>query len=399
MSWEAVTWASKQRMKLPHEQLILLVLANCADPEGVAFAEWRGREHWWKYLVERTRLSKSSLFRHINTLVDLGLCSRSMIVLADGSKRPTIRLDLAASFDIAKVEPGDSQSHGETENVDIEDEAENLNDDSDSHDDIAASEPQSHHETVPTSGNGETTSIPTGGTEPFPIVGMQEIPNLVPKILPPTPQAGGSPTFDEFCLEWKRPIDRLSVARRVWDGIETGKRGEAIASARGYWAFVATQRKDYPPLSAQTFLREAAGWPQWLRYLPEGGGAPASSAGYPCDSTEAKAVAVLYDLVAAGDFFRSAVRKGDRVYYRLPVTPRLAALAQAPTFAAWVYLERSQAAAWESFVSEHLTLQTRRRLREGSPAPWPWPPRKDGTLTATGPPETLATEDDLADLK
>src|SRR5258708_5411031 len=130
MSWEAVTWASKQRMKLPHEQLILLVLANCADPSGVAFAEWPGREHWWKYLVDRTRLSKSSLFRHINTIIELGLCTRSTLVLADGTRRPTLRLDLSAAFDIEDFEQQHSherdQSHGETGEHEAADEAENA---------------------------------------------------------------------------------------------------------------------------------------------------------------------------------------------------------------------------------------------------------------------------------
>jgi len=125
----------------------------------------------------------------------------------------------------------------------------------------------------------------------------------------------------------------------------------------------------------------------------------AKMSGYPTASPEGRAVSVLYDIVGAGDFFRSVVRKGDRVYYQLPMTPRLAALAQAPAVAEWATLARNQAAAWESFLSEHLTLQVRQRLREGSRAPWPWPPRKDGTLSTTGPPQALATDDDLADFK
>src|SRR5437899_1413187 len=132
MSWEAVTWASKQAMKLPQEQLVLLVLANCADPDGVAFSEWRGSEHWWKYLARRTRLSKSSLFRHINTLVDLGLCTRSELVLADGTRRPTIRLDLTSAFDFEQVKQSHShqrdQSHGETEVEEGEEDAHNDHD-------------------------------------------------------------------------------------------------------------------------------------------------------------------------------------------------------------------------------------------------------------------------------
>jgi hypothetical protein len=44
MSWEANTWAVKQRMKLPQEQLVLIVLGNCADADAVAFSTWPGRD-------------------------------------------------------------------------------------------------------------------------------------------------------------------------------------------------------------------------------------------------------------------------------------------------------------------------------------------------------------------
>lgn len=408
MSWEAVTWANNQKLKKSYEQIVLLVLANCADPNGEAFVKWPGRDHWWIYLSQRTRLPKSSLFRHLNTIVALGLGERSMQVLADGSRRPTFKLNLAATFDIDLPEDyeryeamfakasSENQSPVGTEPGDDPDHDENNNDISGSQDGETDIAPQSPIET------GAQLAQSPVGTEPFPVLRLQEIPNSVPKILPPTPLAGGStgPTFEEFQEAWKRSIERLSVARGVWDRIETAKRGEAIAAARGYSAFVAQQRKDYPPLSAQTFLREMAGWSQWLRYVPDGNGrAPSATAGYPTASTEGRAVAVLYDIVGAGDFFRSTMRKADRVFYRLPVTPRLAALAQSPPVAEWATLARNQAAAWETFVGEHLTLQVRQRLREGSRAPWPWPPRKDGTLTATAPPDAGLSDQDIADFK
>ena len=408
MSWEAVTWANKQKLKKSYEQIVLLVLANCADPNGEAFSKWPGRDHWWIYLSQRTRLPKSSLFRHLNTIVALGLGERTMQVLADGARRPTFKLNLEVTFDIdlpedqERYEAAFSKASPENQSpVGTEPADDFEHDENDS--DISGSQ---GHETEITSqspvGTGAEPSQSPVGTEPFPVLRLQEVPYTVPKILPPTPQAGGSPgpTFSDFQEAWKRPIDRISVAQGVWDRIETAKRGEAIAAARGYWAFVGQQRKEPALVSAQTFLREAAGWSQWLRYVPDAEGRPsAASAGYPTGSVEAKAVAVLYDVVGAGDFFRSTVRKADRVYYRLPVTPRLAALAQAQGPADWAVLERQQAAAWESFVSEHLTLQVRQRLREGSRAPWPWPPRKDGTLTPTGPPGAVTDETDLADFK
>lgn len=412
MSWEAVTWASKQRMKLPHEQLILLVLANCADPDGVAFTQWRGREHWWKYLVEHTRLSKSSLFRHINTLVNLEICSRSMVVLADGSRRPVVTLDLAASFDIdaerdqEKYEvlhshPRD-QSHGETEGDDATNVPENVSDDSALEHEITAPSLQSHGETGPVGGNENSHAIPMGGNRSFPIVGMQEDSKSVSKESPPTPRAGGASAFDEgweeFSKTWREPMQRMAIARHAWDGVPTAKRGEAITAARGYFAWLTAQRKPPTVVSAQTFLRDVAGWAQWLRYAPEGGTQPLATAVFPRGSREALAIGVLYEIAGKTDFLRSVMTRNNAVNYSLPITPRLTALAEAPPRAEWVGLDRQQAAAWENLLSEAVTVQVRTRLRERSLAPWPWPPRKDGTLSQAGPPGELS-EAECADFK
>ncbi len=125
-----------------------------------------------------------------------------------------------------------------------------------------------------------------------------------------------------------------------------------------------------------------------------------SSGGYPHDSTEAKAIATLHDIAGLSDHFRRAVHRGDRVYYRLPVTPRLAALAKAPPRSEWPELTHQQAGAWEALLREAITVQVRKKLTAGEHAPWSWPPRVDGTLSSTGPPTAaLATEEDWADFR
>jgi hypothetical protein len=273
MSWEANIWACKQRMKLPQEQLVLIVLGNCADPDGVAFSKWPGRDHWWKYLAKITRLSKSSLFRHINTIVSLGLATRATMVLADGSRRPTISLDLTATFDIETEEDRyeqaahSRQSHGETGSEETSDASETASDanalQAENEDDAS----QSHHETSPTSGTETTAPIPTHGTDPVPPAGLHiDSSKSCSKESPPPPQAGGHAPddgFEDFQKSWARPIERLSVAKSEWSRIPTAKRGEVITAARGYWAWLSRQTvKPPPPLSAQTFLRESAGWAQ-----------------------------------------------------------------------------------------------------------------------------------------
>lgn len=388
MSWEAVTWASKQAMKLPQEQLVLLVLANCADPDGVAFSEWRGTEHWWKYLVRRTRLSKSSLFRHINTLLELGLCTRNELVLADGTRRPTIRLDLTSGFDWEQVKQSHShqrdQSHGETEPEEGDEEANNEQEINEIEGEIGSPSLQSHGETGPTSGNELSPAIPTSGNEPFPPVGMYiDSSNVSSKESPPTPQGGPSASdnrFEEFRSAWLRPIERLSVAKAAWDQVPTAKRGEAIAAAKGYFAWIGKQHKPPAILSAQTFLRENSGWAQWLPYMPDAAGASIIARSHPLTSPEGRSLAALYALAELEPFLRSVMMRNGAIDYRKPVTPQLLALAHAGPKDGWTILSRQQAAAWEGMLRETVTVQVRKHLKEGDRAPWPWPPKKDGTI-------------------
>lgn len=401
MSWEAVTWATKQRMKSSHEQLVLLVLANAADPDGVAFARWPGREHWWKYLVDLTRLSKSTLFRDINTLIEVGLCSRSMLVISDGTRRPTIQLDLLASYKFEKSEEQNAHSHTETGADDDHENFENEHNINNKQDGFGTDEIHSHTETIPTSGNEPAASIPTSGTDPFPIVGMQEDSLPVSKEIPPTPQGGLSgPGFEDFTKAWANPIDRMSVAEKAWDQIPTDRRGEAIAAARGYRAFVNQQTKKPPIVSAQTFLREPKGWPQWLPYTPDAAGlVPSISTAHRLESPAGKAVVALHLIADCEQALKSFMIRNGAVTYRMPVNPRLLALADAPSKEDWIELSRQQAAAWEGMLRETITVATRKHLREGDRAPWHWPPKADGTIyTATGPPDTLMNTDDYANI-
>lgn len=94
MSWEATQWANRQRMKDAQTQIVLLVLANCADPDGLAFGWRKGRQHWDQYLVAHCRLSRASIFRKIKDLKELGLADPQVILHDDGRKQHVVQLDL-----------------------------------------------------------------------------------------------------------------------------------------------------------------------------------------------------------------------------------------------------------------------------------------------------------------
>lgn len=409
MSWEAVAWANRQKLKKSYEQIVLLVLANCADPNGEAFAKWPGKEHWWVYLSERTRLPKSSLFRHLNTLVALGLGDRAMQVLADGSRRPTFRLNMEASFNIEAPEDAarylaassrtsaENQSPGETGHDGEMDGFENHSDFSGSEADDAPIAPQSPV------GTGEADSAsPSTGTEPVPVLGLHKDSIPFSKDSPQPPSGGLSAVdelFDEFVKVWREPIPKMALARSAWDHIATARRGEVVAAARGYFAWLAKHPKPPAIVSAQSFLRDEAGWAQWLRYVPDASGAvPSIISSFPVGSEEGKAVIVLHEIVGLRTFLDNTMIRGGAVNYLLPMTPRLKALAQAGPRAEWSPLTRQQAGAWEGFLRDAVTVPTRKRLREGDLAPWDWPPTVDGQVYAKGsdpPPDQLMTDDDF----
>lgn len=117
--------------------------------------------------------------------------------------------------------------------------------------------------------------------------------------------------------------------------------------------------------------------------------AAAQDGGYhAADSAEVRAIGVLHAIGGKTSFFHAVVKRpgADRVFYRISVDPRLLALSTAPPPNDWVSLDRQQAAAWEAYLHAYLTVQNRSRMVEGARAPWPWPPRKDGTLSPESQP-------------
>lgn len=406
MSWEAVNWASRQKLKKSYEQIVLLVLANCADPNGEAFVKWPGRDHWWMYLSERTRLPKSSLFRHLNTLVALGLGERTMQVMADGSRRPTFKLDMASSFDIDLSEDQDryiaatakgsheSQSPRETDHDEAFEGDENDNDNSHSQEPTSADEIQSPV------GTGNAAAQSPVGTDPFPVLRLQEDSLLVPKDSPLPPSGGPcvpDQLWEEFVKAWGEPIPKMALARSAWDHVETARRPEAVASAKGYWAWLKAHPKPPSAQSAQSFLRDAVGWAQWLRYVPDAAGvAPPIVTGYARGSVEARALINLHVALGADEGFRKIYVR-ETIAYLKPMTDQIRAFADMPPRNEWVKIDRAGAGAWGHFGRAASAISHLRGFREGDIAPWIFPPSATGKTytTATGPPAGAMTDDDI----
>lgn len=118
---------------------------------------------------------------------------------------------------------------------------------------------------------------------------------------------------------------------------------------------------------------------------------------YPPGSQEARAVKVMHDIVGRTTAFFQIFRRGDgSVTYTKSITEQLKALSQAMQQDDWVALNHQQAGAWEALMRTVFPEGLiRTRIREGSKAPWPWPPSVDGKIytDAGGPPPI--TQDDI----
>ncbi len=119
MSIEALNWAFKQRLKDPQTQLVLVALAWAADPDGLAFGWRRSKRHWDEYLVARSRLGRSTVFRKIADLREIELLDPQVVIHPDGFKQHIVQLNLAriAFWDEALNGAGDYRMHSLREHI------------------------------------------------------------------------------------------------------------------------------------------------------------------------------------------------------------------------------------------------------------------------------------------
>lgn len=365
MSWEATQWANKQRLRLPQEQLVLLLLANCADPEGVAFGWWKHKEHWWTYLCEHSRLSRATVFRHLGTIEALGLGLRQKLVLADGTIRYSMAMDLTkfVTIDPAETDAPPLQSHYETE----------------SHD-----ETESHSE-----------------TESVSLVRLQEDLHKESKILTPTPSKEGvlknqpqiseaaRQRFQEFKAAYPDGIVDLDKAEKEFVGL-TDADQEACVTAAPVYAARCRKRREKSK-KAHLFIRERA-WVGLLASSASVDGAPCVTSHSP--HSEAGKGLITLSVIAGHSLFRLP---GGNISYVQPVTPQLLALANPPPGEDWIECELGgqDFAAWRGLIYRIFAGRTLRSLTKYR-VPWRWPPTVDGkTYAGTDPPPGELSDADV----
>jgi hypothetical protein len=230
--------------------------------------------------------------------------------------------------------------------------------------------------------------------------------------IPPTPQGGevreppkadeaeARASFERFRREREpHPIEHEAKCWAIWLRLSPVDR-EIRIKAISVWAIEQRKRsKTSTPKAAHTWLGEGTerspGLWQGYWATAQGRGSTGTAAGsYDPRGDAGRAITTLCRIARY-----SPLRTRDgAIMYRHQLTPRLLALAGAPPEAAWITYAggSNQFGAWRRFIGEALAgaaLQVLTEIR----APWPWPPRVDGSLSATdatGPPDTLMTAED-----
>jgi hypothetical protein len=210
---------------------------------------------------------------------------------------------------------------------------------------------------------------------------------------------------------WPEPITNAERAVVILGSLTEQEWADCQIGVKGYAAFIRSRHDVGKDRTVKDFHNWARNR-QWAGYLTKG--AEVEQAG--------KRVHAKID-GDAGRAWRNLHTVGRVTptefdgQYLLPgmLSPQVMALANAPPPSDWVFIPESnkqQAGAWSSFLRSALEGKARPSLiddrnwrgseriaERGFVAPWPWPPRKDGTLSTTGsPPDTYMTEADVRDL-
>lgn len=379
---EAHAWARNLRLGNAHAKYVLCMLTLYVNGDGMCFVSI-------PQLADDCELAGETIRRRLAWLEEVGAIARRSQWIDESGRRNSEGRGRRTSDEIMLLLDADCD--------DIEAKASGSGGPSDpvpqigSNDDAAGACPSAD----PPAGTPLTPSLQTGAESSEPEPEKEDTP------LPPK---GGVPAFDEegwstFETAWVEPILRQSLARDEWSKLGGAEKASAIKAARGYVAWRKGQKKPPNVLNAHSFLREREAWPRFAEIA-----AGASSGGgdlkkYGRDSPEFKAVAVAYQLAGKAHALTGFMRSNDGgIHYRGEVTPQLLALAKAPPFDQWRVLEYQQAGAWNGFLEKAVTTAVWTRLSAGSKAPWPWPPRKDGSLSETAP-DIGCSDDELADFK
>jgi hypothetical protein len=376
MSIAAMNWALSQRLETHQQQILLYVIADSADPSGVT------RHCDPDYMVDRTRLSRATMFRRLAELEEIGALSRRKYYTESGMPRYEIRLNLEVRIDV----PIRTRKSGDDEaSPDGEEEA--------------AIRPESQPETLVGPESHSETLVADTKVSPVRLPQSHSCDYISPPMsegLPPNPPPGG--------VRSKKEVEQSERREAVWGlfkasypGIASMDQQEARAELDelsiedAEWAvsvcsaYDAERRKlRKQPKNAHIWLRKG----MFRNYPKVEIRAPPSEGLWIAEgSDEDLALNFIRRLVRLPSRFVRTVDGVRGYWHKFGVGPDLIAML---TFAKdvplrWPKVERGTAhyAAWQRRFEEWIGQPA--PLEPGATAlhvPTPWPPKKDGTIYA-----------------
>jgi len=393
MSIRAMNWAMEQATGDPRAQCLLYVIADSANTDGIAWpsADW---------MAAKSQQSRATVYRRLEILQAAGLLVTFPRWIDDEGK-----IWNAAALGRRRTSPEIRLQFGVfVKRIDIP-----QDDDNDREKPSAQSQAEtgvSHDSDGPVSPERQGSSH--CGND-------NHNPNLE-EDSPPPPKGGAvDDGWEDFEKAWHEPILRQSIAQRVWSALTAEERSIAIKAAKGYITWRKGQKKPPNIINAHTFLREREAWPRFAELAPREAEQPI----FETQGSDGWRARCVIEVIAGNAPPQALPHRtaGNGRYFAQPLSPAMLALAQ---FAdedpeTWLLLQEGtqQCGAWKEFLgiqAHYVTVGHKRHeitpgqwvedwpiKQHGLRAPRQWPPRKDGTLSTAGPPETLMTEQDMRD--
>lgn len=364
---EAHAWARNLRLRNHHAKSVLRSLTLYVDGDGFCYVAI-------PTLAEDCELSDDTVRRRLQWLEDVGAIARSAqwidergVRNGDGrGKRTSDQIRLMFDADDAAIE---ARAAG---------------------DDVVSREvsPSSQRGLNP---DAETVSPAPALRQPS-HCGEGLISEPEPESPPKTPSGGES---EAISVDQVEP-EHFGPAWLAWRGHEVMRRDLALSEFRQLSADQQRLCRAAIPQFFQMQDRLGRKHPPnfhvWIRNrgfdefptatLAEA--APGTANSYDAAGPEARALRALYAMARVSLF-----EHRGRVVYPLPVTAQVLAFGSTAPLQQWNWIDDArQLAAWSTFLSAHVhvarpDLMLTRGDRRGFYAPWPWPPRKDGSISET----------------
>lgn len=367
---EAHAWARNLRLRNPYAKLLLCMLTQYVNGEGICFVAI-------STLAEDCELSQGTTRSRLAWLETVGAIARFPQWVDTAGKRNSdgrgkrtsdeIRLILSADPDAIEAAAGGDAEPGEGVDCD------NIS---------------------PPHGEGLNAAPEEGRTpvalqQPSICVEGQDSSEHEPEDSPQAPQGGPSDSvvegWEEFKTAWESdgdPIVKVSLAKTIFAALTPDERSRVTRAARGLIAKRSRDKRPGTKPSAQGFLREREAWAAFEK-LAQDAEQIAAQRVIPVNSREGRAWLAILRMIGSVGFPPHKLVDGGRGFLApVELTPQALALGDAVNEhggpeGKWIKVAAgsNEHGAWRRLVGELIN-------REFNPVygvPAPFPPRADGS--------------------